>query len=67
MNHILTIDKCRGPALCHTCEAIAPGLYGEVLAKGSVVIKPWAMMEMSPRISRLARECPDRAIMVRPE
>ena len=65
-NHILTISKCRGPALCHTCEAIAPGIYAEVRDKGSIVIKPWAMMEMSPRISQLAVECPDRAFMVKP-
>ena len=68
MMHQLTIDQktCRGPALCHECEAITPGLVEHCAINGRLLISHPNTATHSSVLSRLIVACPDRAIMIKP-
>ena len=68
MMHQLTIDQktCRGPALCHECEAITPGLVACCAVNGRLLISWENSGRHASTLSRLVAACPDRAIMVKP-
>jgi hypothetical protein len=68
VNHELIIhfDECRGPELCHCCEAIYPGLVRRIELHGPILIGSGNLTERSNKISSLIVACPDRAIQIKP-
>jgi ferredoxin len=66
--HQLTIDTkyCRGLHLCHTCEAIRPGLVKHCEQHGRLLVSWQATGSNAATISSLIAHCPDRAITITP-
>ena len=67
MMHQLTIsDRCRGMALCHACEAVAPGIVNHCQRHGRVLLSGPSTGAHGDTISRLLQACPERAIHLKP-